>query len=104
MIWNKEMECADRETMRALQLEKLKKTVKYEYDNVAPYRKKMDDAGVRPEDIKTLEDSRLLPFKMCIRDSIEADGLWRQDHNCRLMRRTYTPVSYTHLDVYKRQI
>ena len=62
MIWNKEMECADRETMRALQLEKLKKTVKYEYDNVAPYRKKMDDAGVRPEDIKTLEDIRLLPF------------------------------------------
>ncbi len=34
MIWNREMECADRETMRALQLEKLKKTVKYEYDNV----------------------------------------------------------------------
>ncbi len=62
MIWNKEMECADRETMRALQLEKLKKTVKYEYDNVAPYRKKMDDAGVKPEDIKTLEDIRLLPF------------------------------------------
>ena len=62
MIWNKEMECADRETMRALQLEKLKKTVKYEYDNVAPYRKKMDDAGVKPEDIKTLEDIKLLPF------------------------------------------
>ena len=48
MIWNKEMECADRETMRALQLEKLKKTVKYEYDNVPYYRKKMDDAGVKP--------------------------------------------------------
>ncbi|MDD7718940.1 MAG: phenylacetate--CoA ligase [Eubacteriaceae bacterium] len=62
MIWNKEMECADRETMRALQLEKLQKTVKYEYENVAPYRKKMDDAGVKPEDIKTLEDIRKLPF------------------------------------------
>ena len=62
MIWNKEMECADRETMRALQLEKLKKTVKYEYDNVPYYRKKMDDAGVKPEDIKSLDDIRKLPF------------------------------------------
>lgn len=62
MIWNKEMECAERETMKALQLEKLQKTVKYEYDNVAPYRKKMDEAGVKPEDIRTLEDIRKLPF------------------------------------------
>ena len=52
MIWNREMECADRKTMRALQLEKLKKTVKHEYENVAPYRKKMDEAGVKPDDIK----------------------------------------------------
>ncbi len=62
MIWNEKMECADRETMRALQLEKLQKTVKHEYDNVAPYRKKMDEAGVKPEDIKTLDDIRKLPF------------------------------------------
>lgn len=62
MIWNKEMECADRETMRALQLEKLKKTVRHEYDNVPNYRKKMDNAGVKPEDIKTLEDITKLPF------------------------------------------
>ena len=62
MIWNREMECADRKTMRALQLEKLKKTVKHEYENVAPYRKKMDEAGVKPDDIKTLDDIRRLPF------------------------------------------
>lgn len=62
MIWNKEIECADRETMRALQLEKLQKTVKYEYDNVPYYRNKMDEAGVKPEDIKTLEDIAKLPF------------------------------------------
>ena len=61
MIWNKEVDCADRETMRGLQLEKLKKTVKYEYDNV-PYYRKMDDAGVKPEDIKSLDDIRKLPF------------------------------------------
>ena len=62
MIWNKEIECADRETMRALQLKKLKETVKYEYDNVPYYRKKMDDAGVKPEDIESLDDIRKLPF------------------------------------------
>ena len=71
MIWNKEMECADRETMRALQLKKLKETVKYEYDNVPYYREKMDKAGVKPEDIQTLEDIRKLPF--IIKEDIDAN-------------------------------
>ncbi len=62
MIWNEAMECADRETMRTLQLEKLKKTVKYEYDHVPYYKKKLDDAGVAPEDIQSLEDIGKLPF------------------------------------------
>lgn len=62
MIWNKEMECADRETMRAVQLEKLKKTVKHGYDNVPHYKKAMDEAGFKPEDIKTLEDITKIPF------------------------------------------
>lgn len=62
MIWNKEMECADRETMRALQLEKLQKTVKYAYDRVPHYKNAMDKAGVKPEDIKTLEDITNIPF------------------------------------------
>ena len=62
MIWNKEMECADRETMRALQLEKLQKTVKYAYDRVPHYKNAMDKAGVKPEDIKTLEDITRIPF------------------------------------------
>mgnify|MGYP003298427196 CR=1 FL=1 len=62
MIWNKEMECADRETMRALQLEKLQKTVKHGYENVPHYKEAFDKAGVKPEDIKTLEDITKLPF------------------------------------------
>ena len=37
MIWNKQMECADRETMRALQLERLQEEVKYEYEHVPYY-------------------------------------------------------------------
>ena len=62
MIWNKEMECADRETMCAVQLERLQATVKYEYEHVPYYAAKMDKAGVKPEDIRTLEDIALLPF------------------------------------------
>ena len=62
MIWNREMECADRETMRALQLEKLKKTVKHGYENVPHYKEAFDKAGVKPEDIQTLEDITKLPF------------------------------------------
>ena len=62
MIWNEKMECADRETMRTLQLERLQKSVKHVYDNVKPYRDKMDAVGVKPEDIKTLEDIAKLPF------------------------------------------
>ena len=56
------MECADRETMRALQLERLQEEVKYEYEHVPYYAAKMDKAGVKPEDIQTLEDIALLPF------------------------------------------
>ena len=62
MIWNREMECADRQTMRAIQLKKLQKTVAMVYENVMPYRQKMDEAGVKPEDIRTLDDIRRLPF------------------------------------------
>lgn len=62
MIWNKEMECADRETMRALQLKKLQETVKHAYDNVPHYQKAMEGAGVKPEDIKSLADIQKIPF------------------------------------------
>ena len=62
MIWNEKMECADRDTMRSVQLEKLKKTVKHAYDNVSHYRNKMDEAGVKPEDIQSLDDITKLPF------------------------------------------
>ena len=62
MIWNQEMECADRETMRAVQLEKLKKTVKHGYENVPHYKEAFDKAGVKPEDIQTLEDITKLPL------------------------------------------
>ena len=62
IIWNKEIECADRATIKALQLERLKKIVKYCYERVPFYTKKFDETGLKPEDIKTLEDVRKLPF------------------------------------------
>ena len=62
MIWNEAIECADRETMQKIQLERLKETVDYVYENVGPYRKKMEEKGVVPGDIRTLADITKLPF------------------------------------------
>lgn len=61
MIWN-DHETMPREELRALQLERLQKLVARVYDKVPYYRGKMDEAGVKPEDIRTLEDIRHLPF------------------------------------------
>lgn len=62
IIWNREMECADRETKNAIQLERLKKTVERCYERVPFYRKKFDEIGLKPEHIKSLRDVRHLPF------------------------------------------
>ena len=61
-IYNPRMECISRDELTALQGERLREVVKHEYDNVPLYRKRMDDAGVKPEDIRTREDLRYLPF------------------------------------------
>lgn len=61
-IYKPEIECASREDIRALQLEKLKETVAYAYERVPYYRQKLDEMGVAPSDIQTLEDVRKLPF------------------------------------------
>ncbi len=70
MIWSKE-ETLSRSEIETLQLERLKETVARVYEKVAPYRKKMDDLGVKPEDIKTLKDLAKLPFvtKQDMRDN-----------------------------------
>ena len=70
MIWS-EFETLSREEMEALQLERLKETVARVYDKVLPYRKKMDEIGLKPEDIKSLDDLKKLPFvtKQDLRDN-----------------------------------
>ena len=62
MILNPAMECMDRESMTKLQSERLVATVKRCYENVPFYRKKMDKKGVKPEDIKGIQDIHKLPF------------------------------------------
>lgn len=62
MIYNPEMECMDRESMRKLQSERLQKIVKTCYENVPFYRKNMDRMGVKPEQIKSIDDIIKLPF------------------------------------------
>ncbi len=85
MIWSKE-ETLSRKEIEEIQLARLKETVNRVYAKVAPYRAKMDAAGVKPEDIKTLKDLRKLPFvtKQDMRDNypfglmaVEKDELLR---------------------------
>ncbi|GAA3929208.1 phenylacetate--CoA ligase PaaK [Microbacterium soli] len=51
-----------RPELEALQLERLQWTVRHAYENVPHYTRKLDEAGVSPADIRSLEDVRLLPF------------------------------------------
>lgn len=65
------IECAPREQIRALQLQRLQHQVAYVYERVPWYRAQLDERGVRPEHIRTLDDVRLLPFtdKKVMRDT-----------------------------------
>lgn len=62
MIWNEKAECMSEKDKEALQLERLQKAVKRAYESVPYYKKRFDELGVKPEDIKTLEDIEKLPF------------------------------------------
>ncbi len=68
--WQKEIETASREEIKAIQDERLVKTVNHVFKNVEPYRKRMEEAGITPDDIKGVEDLHKLPFtvKQDLRD------------------------------------
>ena len=70
MIWSKE-ESLSRKEIEALQLARLKETVHRVYEKVPAYARKMDEAGVKPEDINSLSDLAKLPFvtKQDMRDN-----------------------------------
>ena len=60
--YQKEIECASREEIKAIQDEKLVKQVQHVWDNVPYYRKKMEEKGLTPADIKSVDDLYKLPF------------------------------------------
>lgn len=62
MIWDEEFETLPREALEALQSKRLRSLVERVYATVPAYRKKMDEAGVKPEHIKSIDDLKLLPF------------------------------------------
>lgn len=70
MIWAKE-ETLPRVELEQLQLKRLQETVSRVYEKVPAYREKMIEAGVTPEDVKSLDDLKRLPFtnKKDLRDN-----------------------------------
>jgi phenylacetate-CoA ligase len=56
------IEVASRDELAALQLERLRWSLRHAYENVDLYRRRFDDAGVRPDDCHTLDDLRRFPF------------------------------------------
>ncbi len=71
MMWNPDIETLPRDKLRALQGERLRSAVIRAYNNVKPYRDKMDAAGVSVEDIRTIDDLAKLPMttKADLRDN-----------------------------------
>jgi len=62
MIWNEKAECMSKDEREELQLKKLQNVVKWAYETIPHYQKRFDGLGIKPEDIKTLEDIQKLPF------------------------------------------
>ncbi|WP_297240142.1 phenylacetate--CoA ligase family protein, partial [uncultured Flavonifractor sp.] len=60
--YQKEIECASREQIRSWQDERLVKQVRNVWDNVPYYRRKMEEKGLTPEDIRGVDDLYKLPF------------------------------------------
>lgn len=70
-IWNRHFERMDRDELRRVQSERLIETVERVYFNVPYYRHKMQEAGLGPEKIRSIDDLRKLPFttKQDLRDN-----------------------------------
>jgi phenylacetate-CoA ligase len=71
MIWDEEFETLPREALEALQLKRLMATAERVYATVPFYKKKFDECGFKPSDIKSLKDLQRLPFttKLDLRDN-----------------------------------
>ena len=107
MIWNQHIECMEREHMRSLQGERLQEMVERIYHNVPFYRRKLQNEGIEPADVRTIDDLRGLPFttKQDLRDNYPF-GLFavpQQDivrlHASSGTTGKPTVVGYTHHDI-----
>src|SRR5579862_6571626 len=76
--WNPEIETAPPEKLRHIQAQKLRHIVQHSYENSRFYRRKLDDAGLKPQDIQTIEDLPKLPVttKEELRDSQTREPMW----------------------------
>ncbi|MEA2054488.1 MAG: phenylacetate--CoA ligase [Candidatus Thermoplasmatota archaeon] len=61
-MFNPQMETMPQKELRELQLKRLKKTVRHSYSNIPFYKNRMDETGVAPSDIKSLDDIKKIPF------------------------------------------
>lgn len=60
--WNPEIETMSADEMASLQLARLKKQLVYNYNNSLLYKNKFQEAGMKPEDVQSFDDFRLIPF------------------------------------------
>jgi len=68
--WDPEIETAPREKIRQIQLEKIKKLVDRVYKDTNFYKRRLDAAGIKPEDIQTLEDFQKIPPTRYLEDFV----------------------------------
>ena len=82
--YQKEIETASREEILAIQNEKIVRQVHYVYEHVPYYKKLMDDKGVSPDDIRSVDGIRLLPFlsKADLREAYPYGLLGTDLNNC----------------------
>ncbi len=71
MIWNNNMECADRQQMHEIQSRRLTAMIQRIYDHVPFYRNKLKEVGIEPGDIRSVDQLKNLPFttKSDLRDN-----------------------------------
>ena len=79
-FWNPRIEVMSRGELKALQFKKLKKQLKYNYENSIFYKRSFDDAGIKPGDIRSWDDFALVPTmtkddqRRCQEESLERFG------------------------------
>ena len=78
LYWEKELETMNRKDLEILQLSLFKEKMQYVYDRSPMYQRKFDQAGIKPDDIRTFADIRNVPFtvKEDLRESQEIQPPW----------------------------